>query len=277
MEEYKNVMKNFPDVKTITRSDSYAQIPNDILRDKNISFKARGILSLLLSHEEGWVTYIDTLYRNFSTNDGRTSVASGLKELEEYGYLERKIYRDGKTKRMVGSFIAITDTPYKFDYTDLEKYVEEKGLIISIHPSRVANKKKEVEKEITEKDNRVIKANNFISKYLYLNISDKIDERKHHEKIREMRNDKAEVDWDTVVRYIKKMDYNDYVKTMYWSIVSTEVKKIADYKCQLCNHKGFDLNAHHNNYKILGHELDNMKDLICLCAKCHKKHHGIES
>lgn len=69
------------------------------------------------------------------------------------------------------------------------------------------------------------------------------------------------------------MNYDDYLKTEYWSAVSRKVKERAGYRCQVCN-SGLDLNAHHRTYEHRGNELDHLNDLICLCLRCHSIFHG---
>lgn len=68
--------------------------------------------------------------------------------------------------------------------------------------------------------------------------------------------------------------YYQYLKTPYWRTVSEAVKERAGRRCQLCN-SSKDLQAHHRTYDHVGRELEFLDDLVCLCADCHEKHHGI--
>lgn len=68
-------------------ADNFAQIHNAALADGRLSFKARGILAFLLSRPPGWKTSAERLAK--SGVDGERAVKSGLKELEQYGYLKR--------------------------------------------------------------------------------------------------------------------------------------------------------------------------------------------
>lgn len=67
-------------------SDHYTMIENAWARDEDLSYKARGILTLLLSHEPGWVVRLTDLV---TKQDGISSVRAGIKELEARGYLKR--------------------------------------------------------------------------------------------------------------------------------------------------------------------------------------------
>lgn len=80
---------------SVHRSDKskgyYTPMSNRHLRDINLSLKAKGLLSLMLSLPENW----DYSAKGLATlcHEGRDSVESGLKELEREGYLLRKRLR----------------------------------------------------------------------------------------------------------------------------------------------------------------------------------------
>lgn len=63
----------------------FAQIANDALRDKRLSFKARGILALVLSHSGEWTAPMRWL-QSQSEHDGRAAIQAGLNELTDLGY-----------------------------------------------------------------------------------------------------------------------------------------------------------------------------------------------
>lgn len=93
-------------------NDNFSIFPNDMIRDKNISYKARGILGFLLSNKDGWKTHIKSI-QNAGT-DGEISIRSGLRELENCGYVLRCNYADEKSK-VRGSFIGYTNKPYSIN------------------------------------------------------------------------------------------------------------------------------------------------------------------
>jgi len=65
----------------------FTQVANIVLNDKELSFKAKGIFAYLFSKPEGWNFNGDRIAKE--SCDGRKAVFSGLKELEEKGYLQR--------------------------------------------------------------------------------------------------------------------------------------------------------------------------------------------
>lgn len=80
-----------PETKAKT---NFTQISNEVLLDERLSFKARGILALLLSRPKDWKIYIDEIVER-SNADGKHSVRTGFKELKEFGYLKLvKVWND---------------------------------------------------------------------------------------------------------------------------------------------------------------------------------------
>ena len=92
---------------TVKKEQNYTVISNDIFKDTRLSFKAKGLLTTMLSCPPNWNYTIEGLSK--ISKDGKASIRSALAELEEFGYLERKQLRNEK-----GSF------------TDLEYVVYEK-------------------------------------------------------------------------------------------------------------------------------------------------------
>lgn len=70
------------------RSKNFSIIDNDILDDERLSFKARGLLSYMLSKPDDWRFYATELAKH-SQKDGRDSIGGALKEMEKFGYLKR--------------------------------------------------------------------------------------------------------------------------------------------------------------------------------------------
>jgi hypothetical protein len=80
--------------ETKAKTTNFTQISNEVLLDERLSFKARGILALLLSRPKNWKIYIDEIIER-SDLDGKHSVRTGFKELKTFGYLELvKIWND---------------------------------------------------------------------------------------------------------------------------------------------------------------------------------------
>lgn len=72
----------------------FTMIANEVLKDANLSFKAKGLYSYLFSKPDTWDFSSNRMV--LETKDGRESIMSGLKELELNGYLSRERLPNGK-------------------------------------------------------------------------------------------------------------------------------------------------------------------------------------
>ena len=67
--------------------DNFTIIPNEWLRDRRMSQKARGVMAYILSHEMNYNLTTEQIIRD--GKDGRDSVQAALRELEDLHYLVR--------------------------------------------------------------------------------------------------------------------------------------------------------------------------------------------
>ena len=72
----------------VEKSTDYTVMSNYHFKDRNLSLKAKGLLSMMLSLPEEWDYSAAGLVK--LSKDGRDSVNSALKELETAGYLTRR-------------------------------------------------------------------------------------------------------------------------------------------------------------------------------------------
>lgn len=77
--------------KLIKPQSNFTTIPNHIINDKRLSFKAKGLFFYLISKPDGWAFSHNRIM--LDTNDGERSILSGLKELESFGLLSRSRVR----------------------------------------------------------------------------------------------------------------------------------------------------------------------------------------
>lgn len=103
----------------------FTQIPNELLRNPEISAKAKALLCLLLSNKEGWKSYMITIQRMMK--EGEVAIRAAISELEVFGYLRRLKYRDKATKVWKGGFWAYTDTPNEFHITNQLDFLDQNG------------------------------------------------------------------------------------------------------------------------------------------------------
>ena len=93
----------------VERTRDFTVMSNHHLRDKRLTLKAKGLLSMMLSLPEDW---------NYTTRglakickEGTDSIGSALKELERAGYIVRNRLRDSKGK-IVDVEYVIYETPH---------------------------------------------------------------------------------------------------------------------------------------------------------------------
>ena len=92
----------------VEKTKDYTVMSNYHLRDKNLSLKAKGLLSWMLSNTEGWDYSVAGIVEVMKEN--RDAINSALAELEDYGYLTRRKIRD--SGKFDGMEYLITEIPF---------------------------------------------------------------------------------------------------------------------------------------------------------------------
>lgn len=75
-------------MKTVHRrklTKDFTVLPNQLLRDETLSYRARGILAAMLSHSEEWE--VSMAWISARGREGREAVRASVRELEASGYL----------------------------------------------------------------------------------------------------------------------------------------------------------------------------------------------
>lgn len=70
----------------VEKTNDYTVMSNHHLREKNMSLKAKGLLSWMLSNDDGWDYSIAGIVANCKENE--TAIKTTLGELKQFGYLE---------------------------------------------------------------------------------------------------------------------------------------------------------------------------------------------
>ena len=99
----------------VDKTRDYTVMSNYHLRDKNLTLKAKGLLSLILSLPEDW---------NYTTRglaaickEGVDSIGAALRELESAGYLTRHRLRD-RSGRISDTEYIVYESPHKTPEAD---------------------------------------------------------------------------------------------------------------------------------------------------------------
>lgn len=101
----------------IHKTNNYTVMSNHHFKEREMSLKAKGLLSLMLSLPDDWSYNISGLVK--LSKDGKDSVMSALAELEKFRYLERKQVINDK-----GQFAGVQYNIYELP--QLEKPIAEK-------------------------------------------------------------------------------------------------------------------------------------------------------
>ena len=176
------------------KDQNYTVMSNYHLRDKNLSLKAKGLLSQLLSYSSDWNLTINGLCSVLKEQE--KAVKSTIKELETHNYLTRNRLQDNKG-RFYYKYIIHEKPKYPYPQNPPmdNPLVEKEGLINT-------NKEDKIDKELyTSKiDNNSLIENNILLKYLIKNKfinKDDLELYKYDQLLREV---------------LSKYNYNDIAK-----------------------------------------------------------------
>ena len=141
----------------VERTRDYTVMSNYHLRDKNLSLKAKGLLSQMLSLPEDWDYTLAGL--SYINRESKDAIRSAVNELEKAGYVQRRQTTDANGKFSVNEYIIhecpVTPAP------SLEKPLSENpptdnpstGKPLSENPTQINTKKTRKEKQNTDRAN----------------------------------------------------------------------------------------------------------------------------
>ena len=105
----------------IEKTRDYTVMANHHLRNKELSLKAKGLLSLMLSLPEDWDYTVKGLA--YICKDGIDSINGTIKELEEQGYVVRKRLRNDKGQLTTTEY-TILEQPQSLDTSGSQPKLE---------------------------------------------------------------------------------------------------------------------------------------------------------
>lgn len=121
----------------VEKTRDYTVMSNYHLRDKNLTLKAKGLLSWMLSNTEDWNYTVDGIIAVMKEN--RDAINSALTELEDYGYLTRERIRDSRGM-LKGTEYVIRERPIT-DFPTLDKPTQENPQQINTNKTSNNSKK----------------------------------------------------------------------------------------------------------------------------------------
>lgn len=200
-------------VYRVNKNHSYTVMANYHLRDKKLSLKAVGLLSKMLSFNDGW--QFSTKGLSMICKEGPDAVLAALRELEDHGYLVRRRQRDSKG-RMSSMVFEIYEKP-QMGLPDTEKPHTEKPDTDNPFTGKPCT-----ENPAQLNTNQVInnQRNNNLNNYQSINLDgmDRMDER---EQYRELIRDNLEIDIRSQDRHYDLDRVNEIVEIMLDAVCST--------------------------------------------------------
>ncbi len=137
----------------IEKTKDYTVMANHHFKEKEMSLKAKGLLSLMLSLPDDWDYSIAGLVS--LSKDGKDSVTAALDELERFGYLSRVMLKNEKGQ-FAGYDYIVSENPFT-DCPQTEKPFAEKPITvnpISENPPQLNTKESNTKKIKYEKINK---------------------------------------------------------------------------------------------------------------------------
>ena len=200
-------------VYRVNKNRGYTVMANYHLRDKTLSLKAVGLLSKMLSFNDGW--QFSTKGLSAICKEGPDAVLAALRELEDHGYLIRHRQRDTKG-RMSNTVFEIYEQPQPVsphrENPDVDNPDMENPHLENPHGENPAQLN----------TNQVItnERNNSLNNYQSINLDgmDRMDER---EQYRELIRDNLEIDIRSQDRHYDLDRVNEIVEIMLDAVCST--------------------------------------------------------
>jgi hypothetical protein len=145
------------------KDNPYVMIDRRPIDNPALSFKAKGILTYLMSRPDGWEVSVADLVKH--STEGEAAIRTGLKELKNARHMKYTTSR--KQGRITGWLIEVFEIPYPpdSDFQQVENQdVENRGQVLS-----TLNKKKK------QSNNYIIPKKNYTSP-----LDSKIERLKSH-------------------------------------------------------------------------------------------------
>lgn len=206
----------------INKTQDYVVMSNHHLRNKNLTLKAKGLLSQMLSLPDDWdYTLVGLAHINKESID---AVRTAVWELEKEGYIEKTRERDDKGK-LGGTIYNIYEVPPKNNLDpkpQAEKDTNNKIKTNNLSNTNKDNKNKEVTKK-TETENLQKSNTPPLNSVIQGNVDQQKKEKENKELTKEVEK-KETKDIYKLKEFIKTNLEYDYLINTY----KTEKKEIDD-------------------------------------------------
>lgn len=131
----------------VQKNANYTTMSNYHLKDKRLSYKAKGLLSVILSLPDEWDYSLKGL--SYIANDGIDSVRSTVNELEKFGYISRGAQTRDERGRMSAGEYFVYENPEQNPHFKSE----EKNGSVEPNPTALENPTRSNSEENTALEN----------------------------------------------------------------------------------------------------------------------------
>ena len=154
----------------VIKNRNYTVMSNTHLKDKRLSLKAIGLLSVVLGLPEDWHYTVNGLVG--IVKDGKDSVESAIKELKKNGYLRvEKIYPNANSNRIQYQY-TFFENPQEVDFQPLENQgIEKQGVETQVLENPYTYK--DTNKQNTNKLNTNTQSKHKYGEYQHVLLTDK--------------------------------------------------------------------------------------------------------
>lgn len=251
----------------VEKNKNYTTISNHHLQDRNLSLKAKGLLTLILSLPPDWDMTLKGLVS--LSGDGVDSVRSGIQELEKAGYLRRS-----RSRNNLGQLLCTEYTIYEHAVTEnvaSETEIDDNLNIIYSEESHVGKSNVDKNSHIGKSD---VDKNSHIGKS---DVDKNTTEKIENSQIGFSNIGKPYIGKSNTIKYLNNKDTNNINNYPYQSTYSSKlyrepkensIDEMEEAQTLYEERKAYEEIIKQNiAYDILSEQTETKRDFLDLCVQ----------
>lgn len=251
----------------VEKNKNYTTISNHHLQDRNLSLKAKGLLTLILSLPPDWDMTLKGLVS--LSGDGVDSVRSGIQELEKAGYLRRS-----RSRNNLGQLLCTEYTIYEHAVTEnvaSETEIDDNLNIIYSEESHVGKSNVDKNSHIGKSD---VDKNSHIGKS---DVDKNTTEKIENSQIGFSNIGKPYIGKSNTIKYLNNKDTNNINNYSYQSTYSSKlyrepkensIDEMEEAQTLYEERKAYEEIIKQNiAYDILSEQTETKRDFLDLCVQ----------
>lgn len=251
----------------VEKNKNYTTISNHHLQDRNLSLKAKGLLTLILSLPPDWDMTLKGLVS--LSGDGVDSVRSGIQELEKAGYLRRS-----RSRNNLGQLLCTEYTIYEHAVTEnvaSETEIDDNLNIIYSEESHVGKSNVDKNSHIGKSD---VDKNSHIGKS---DVDKNTTEKIENSQIGFSNIGKPYIGKSNTIKYLNDKDTNNINNYPYQSTYSSKlyrepkensIDEMEEAQTLYEERKAYEEIIKQNiAYDILSEQTETKRDFLDLCVQ----------